>query len=112
LRATEAQIESLASTASRFHPGQIFRAAWTDNRELLLVAAVFLAGGFLAEAVTGISGLMRDVFRQSFSIMLLVLFLPLPLAFLVGRLRGASPGFDSSNATPTPPVWRVPSLRR
>jgi len=69
-------------------PRTLYRAALAENAVVLLATAVVVAGGYLAGEVSGQRDLMRDLFYPpTFRFMLGLIWLPLPIAFLVGRLK-------------------------
>ena len=64
------------------------RAAFREQSPLLALVAVIIACGYLAEVVTGLAGQMRPLwYRPSYSYFIRILTMPLPIAFLWGRLK-------------------------
>jgi hypothetical protein len=83
----------------------LFGAVWRANREILLGAALVVAAGFALQVALPIPALMRDLaFRPSFQYLLLFLWLPLPIAILLGRLAVRD---DSNNFLPGVRGWRI-----
>lgn len=63
-------------------------AALREQVPLMALTAVVIAGGYLAEAVSGLSGQMRHLwYRPSYMHFIRILLMPLPIAFLWGRLK-------------------------
>ena len=64
------------------------RAAVREQAPLLALTAVIVLGGFVAEAVTGLAGQMNHLwYRPSYVHFIRILAMPLPIAFLWGRLK-------------------------
>lgn len=64
------------------------RTAFREQAPLLALVMVVIAGGYLAGALTGMTGQMRALwYRPSYNLFVQFLILPLPFAFLWGRLK-------------------------
>jgi hypothetical protein len=100
-----AETDVVADPGERTALNRSLRAAWSDNRYLLIAVGASLLAGFLIEALSGPTGLMRDVFSTaSFQYMLLFLFLPLPFGLLIGRLGVKDP---SGRFLPGVAGWQI-----
>ena len=63
-------------------------AAFREQAPLIALVALVVAIGYLAEAVTGLTGQMRQLwYRSSYLYFIRILAMPLPIAFLWGRLK-------------------------
>lgn len=64
------------------------RAAVREQAPLLALTAVIIVGGFAVEAITGLAGQMKNLwYKPSYLHFIRILAMPLPIAFLWGRLQ-------------------------